>query len=185
MELRAGNTFSSVGAPEMITRIFSQVKNLKKKKFFRGDSAFCNEDVIRACLNKKVIFTVTAHGNMLWEEAVARGEVKKWSAWEYTEEEKKVAEKSKISLPIIELGSYQYEPGWAPNIKFQVIVKRTWVEKPSATSQQPGWKYYAVLTNWSLFYDVPQTVMAFHQKRGNAEIFPSYYPSSTYFYQAA
>jgi hypothetical protein len=172
MELRAGSTFSSEGAPQMMNRIFSHPKlQQKKKKYFRADSAFCNEDVIRVCLNKKVTFTITAHGNMLWEEQVSRGEVKSWKAWEYTEEEKKAAEKSKVALPVIELGSYQYEPGWAPNIKFQVVVKRTWVEKPTPTAQQPGWKYYAVLTNWNLFYDVPQTVMAFHQKRGNAENF--------------
>jgi hypothetical protein len=172
MELRAGNTFSSVGAPEMLQRIFSQVKDQKKKKYFRGDSAFCNEEVIRVCLQNKAIFTITAHGNILWEEALNRGEVKEWKAWVYSEEEKKAAEKAKTNLPVVELGSYQYEPGWAPNIRFQVVVKRTWVEKPTATSMEAGWKYYAVLTNWNLFpLEAAQAAMAFHQKRGNAENF--------------
>jgi hypothetical protein len=171
MELRPGNTFSSVGASEMIKRIFNQIKNPKKKKHFRGDSAFCNEEVIRACMNKKVIFTITAHGNILWEEAVARGEVKEWKPWEYSDKEKDAAEKAKINLPIVELGSYQYQPGWAPNIKFHVVVKKTWVEKLNASTPEQGWKYYALLTNWNLFYNTVQTVMAFHQKRGNAENF--------------
>jgi Transposase DDE domain group 1 len=171
MGLRPGNTFSSTGAPQMIDQIFSRVKSPTKKKYFRADSAFCSEEVIRACLNHKAVFTLTAHGNMLWEDAVARGEVKEWKAWEYTEEEKEVSEKSKMSLPQIELGSYQYAPGWAPDIRFQVVVKRTWVDRPTSTSQQPGWKYYAVITNWNLFYGEQQKVMAFHQKRGNAENF--------------
>jgi hypothetical protein len=170
MELRPGNTFSSVGAPEMINRIFSQVKNEKRKKYFRADSAFCNEEVIRACMQKKVIFTLTAHGNIQWEEAIAREEIKEWKPWEYTDEEKKAAEKTGVSLPQIEVGSFQYEPGWAPNIRFQIVVKRTWVEN-SKSPEAPGWNYYAVLTNWNLFYDSPQIVMAFHQKRGNAENF--------------
>jgi hypothetical protein len=171
MELRPGNTFSSVGASEMLNRIFAHVKGGKKKGYFRGDSAFCNEEVIRACLLNQLTFTITAHGNILWEESVAQGEVTEWKAWKYTEEEKKAAEKAKTALPQVELGSYQYAPSWASNIRFHVVVKRTWTEKPCPTASAPGWRYYAVLTNWNLFYNEQQEVMAFHQKRGNSENF--------------
>ena len=174
MELRPGNTFSSDGAGEMIDRIFSRLKTIqssKRKNYLRADSAFCNEETMRACLQKDLIFTLTAHGNMLWEEKVAQGAVTDWKAWEYTAEEKKAAEKAKIKLPQIEVGSYQYTPSWAENIRLQVVVKRTWIDKVSSTQPSSGWKYYAVLTNWNLFYGAQQDVIAFHQKRGNAENF--------------
>lgn len=72
MALRSGNTFSSQGAAPMIHQIFSQIKAHpeagKVDRYFRGDSAFCNEEVIRACLLEEAKFTLTAHGNIGWEK---------------------------------------------------------------------------------------------------------------------
>ena len=170
MELRPGNTFSAAGAGDMIDQIFSRVKKSRRKNYFRGDSAFCNEEVMRACLLKGLIFTITAHGNTLWEEAVALGRVTEWKAWKYIEEEIKAAEECKTTLPQIEVGFFYYTPECADNLKFKIVVKRTWMEN-LGQSKQPGWKYYGVLTNWDLYLDTPQMVMEFHQKRGNAENF--------------
>jgi len=69
MDLRPGNTFSSVGAPTMIDAIFANL-DFKAEKHFRADSAFCSEEVIRACLAKGAKFTITAHGNTGWENQV-------------------------------------------------------------------------------------------------------------------
>lgn len=165
--LREGATYSSVGAPGEIKRIFKHLK-YTEEKHFRGDSAFCNEDVIQACLLNGAKFTITAHGNTLWESGI--GSIKDWEPWQYSEEEKKWAELKKKTLPEIELGTMLYQPNWSENLRFFIVVKRTKTEKLSLF-EQDGYKHYGVITNWNLFSNSKQSVIEHHSKRGNSENF--------------
>jgi hypothetical protein len=169
-KLRPGNTFSSQQAEEEIERIFSHLK-FGDKKHYRADSAFCNEQVVRACLKHGAKFTITAHDNMKWE-AKAQG-ITNWQPWKYTEEEVKKAHKKDYKLPEIEVGSMLYQPSWSENLRFYVVVKRTKIQtgEQSSLFQQDGWKYWGVLSNWDLFNHTRQEVIEFHSKRGNAENF--------------
>ena len=45
---------------------------LRKDVVVRADSAFCSEDFIRICLLMTVKFTITAHGNIGWEDEVRK-----------------------------------------------------------------------------------------------------------------
>lgn len=165
--LRPGSTFSANGADREITRIFASLKHFKER-YFRADSAFCNESVIRSCLLAGAKFTITAHGNIRWEEQI--GSIQNWEPWEYSEEEKRIAEKKKYTLPEVSLGSAQYSPSWAENIRFQLVVKRTKIDDANLF-EQDGYRYYAVLTNIDIFYRSKQSVMEHHSKRGNSENF--------------
>jgi hypothetical protein len=172
-KLRQGGTFSAVGAPQEIRRIFSHLK-YGDEKHFRADSAYCNEEVIRACLSHGAHFTITAHGNIGWEERL--GQITNWTPWKYTEEEIKIAQAKKQDLPEIELGSMLYQPGWSDNLRFQIAVKRTRVSALNGSASlfehaQGGWRYYGVLTNWNLAFQTPQQVVEHHAKRGNSENF--------------
>jgi hypothetical protein len=166
-KLRSGSTFSSVGAEDEIKRIFAHLKDFKDK-FYRADSAFCNEAVMRQCLLSQTKFTITAHGNIGWEQKI--NQIENWESWQYSKEETEAAEIKKIKLPEIELGSMHYSPAWAENIRFNVVVKRTKINSTSLF-EQDGYKYYGVLTNIDLFYKTKQSVMEHHQKRGNSENF--------------
>jgi hypothetical protein len=165
--LREGGTFSSVGAPEEIDRIFSHFK-FADEKHYRADSAYCNEEVIQACLRHGAHFSITAHGNTGWESKTHS--ITDWKSWEYTLEELKWATAKKITLPEIEVGSMLYQPGWSENLRFQIVVKRTRI-KQGGLFDQEGWRYYAVITNWNLLYQKPQQLLEHHAKRGNAENF--------------
>jgi hypothetical protein len=165
--LRDGATFSSVGAEKEIDRIFSHLKH-QDEKHFRADSAYCNKEVIRACIRQGAKFTITAHGNTGWESRV--GSITDWKAWEYSEKELKWAEDRKVKLPEVELGSMLYQPGWSENLRFYIVVKRTRTEQ-SSLFVQDGWKYYGVLTNRNLFPVSLQSIMEHHAKRGNSENF--------------
>ena len=173
MELRAGNTFSSEGSAVMIDRILQGLPKPRlttQKHRVRADSAFCREDFVRATINRGALFTITAHDNIKWSEAAKQ--VTKWEPWQYSAEEVEKAEKKKRKLPKIELGWYLYEPGWAEVLRFPVVIKRTWIEsEPGALLDTGCWKYYAVMTNWSLYSNTPQQVIEFHSKRGNSENF--------------
>ena len=166
-KLRSGATHSSVNAEDEIKRIFSHLKEFKER-YFRADSAYCNEAVMRQCLLSGAKFTITAHGNTGWENQVHQ--IQNWEPWVYTEEEKRVAAAKKRELPEIELGSMQYSPAWADHIRFQIVVKRTKAEKTSLF-EQDGYSYYGVITNVDLFYNTKQWVMEHHHKRGNSENF--------------
>ena len=166
-KLRPGATHSSVGAKDEIKRIFAHLKDFKEK-YFRADSAYCNEDVMSQCLLSNAKFTITAHGNTGWESQVKN--IQNWEPWVYTEEEKRIAALKKRELPEIELGSMHYSPEWAGNIRFNIVVKRTKVEK-TTLFEQDGYAHYGVMTNIDLFYNTKQWVMEHHQKRGNSENF--------------
>ena len=165
--LREGGTFSSVGASEEIERIFSHL-DYKAEKHFRADSAYCNEDVIRSCLKKGAYFTITAHGNTGWEGKISQ--VTNWTPWQYTADEIQEAQKKKKKPPEIDVGSMLYQPSWSESLRFQIAIKRQRVEQQGLFEQE-GFKYYGVMTNWSLFYETPQKVLEHHAKRGNAENF--------------
>jgi len=73
-----------------------------------------------------------------------------------------------VKLPVVELGSMVYKPGWSKALRFYIVVKRTLIKDKKGNDT---WKYYGVVTNWNLFRANLQTIMEFHQKRGNSENF--------------
>jgi hypothetical protein len=162
-ELRPGNTFSCVNSATMIGSVFSDLKH-SEKKYARADSAFCNQEFVEECIRKGAKFTVTAHGNTLWETKVPL--ITEWKPWVHTEDELKIFAEKKISPPVIELGSFLYQPGWSENLRFYIVVKRTW-RKDHATGEE-RWFHYGVLTNWNLFENSLQDAIAFHHKRGHS-----------------
>ena len=175
-ELRGGSTYSSVGAPAMLTRIVEQIKkdpNFDEKKpiYYRADSAFCNEEVIRACLNLGIKFTITAHGNLQWEKFVRENTVDTdWAAWVYTSAEIEESLAKKRPLPRVEVASLLYTPSWATNIRFKLVVKRTFeIEDEGLFKGMGYWNYYAVLTNVTDYLESPQAILEHHMQRGNAE----------------
>jgi hypothetical protein len=168
MELRPGSTFSSVGAPGLIAQVFSHLKH-GQSKYLRGDSAFHNKDCVLAAVRAGARFTITAHRNSTWEDkAKAPGAIASWQPWEYSAEELEKASELGFQLPTVELGSMVYKPGWSENLRFYIVVKRTLTKDKKGNE---AWKYYGIVTNWNLFQAKLQTVVEFHNKRGNAENF--------------
>jgi len=177
MDLRAGNTFSSDGAADMIDRIFSSLRShtwaSTEKHYFRGDSAFCNEEVMRSCIRQNAKFTLTAHGNTGWEKEARSIPDELWSDWSYSVAEIEQAQRRKRKLPLIQTASLLYQPSWSDNLRFTIVIKRTWREHEQIGlfAGQGYWDHYAVLTNITLANFTPQSIMEHHQARGNSENF--------------
>ncbi len=177
MDLRPGNTFSAQGAPAMIDRIFGAFKKNEwaktKDRMFRGDSAFCNKEVIRACIQNEAKFTITAHGNTGWEAEAKGAPDEVWTEWVYSDSEIMAAAKKRRELPKRQVLQFLYQPGWSKNLRFTIVVKRTWVdyEQGNLFEGQGYWDHYAVLTNLSLYKYTPQSIMEHHSARGNSENF--------------
>jgi hypothetical protein len=179
VELKAGNTKPGSTAAPFIEKCFSGL-TFQEEKFFRGDSAYCYEAVIRVLMRLGVSYTIAAHdGTTSWRDHL--DEIIEWRPWVYSEEEIKKAAKKGISLPIVELGRFHWQPSWADNIRIPVVVKRTWKEASLKEEEKNGqlilfsvpehWEHYGVITNWDLFKHSLQEVMEFYHKRGNAENF--------------
>lgn len=181
-DLRPGATFSSVGSVVMMNGIMEHrpLSVKAKNDFIHADSAFCNEEFIKMCLLRRLKGTITAHGNIRWFDEVDK--ITNWHPWVFTLEEQEKALKSQKPLPKIEVGYYMYRPGWAENISFPVVIKRTFKPyeripaKKRAEMLKAGqnpkdglWEYYAVLSLMGLHPKTPQQILEFHQHRSNLE----------------
>ena len=167
LELRGGNTKSGVGAAEQIRRAFEGYE-FKDEKYLSGDSAYCYQDVIKACLSIGALFTLTANqATTSWEDHI--GEVTQWTPWQYTEEEKQDALERGYELPEVELGRFYWQPSWSDTLRLPIVIKRTRVDQADLIWGQ--WKYYGIVTNISLYDWTLQEVVEHHNKRSNAENF--------------
>jgi hypothetical protein len=177
--LSAGNTKPGSTAAPLIEHCFKSYK-FQDEKYFRGDSAYCYQEVLQTLIRLGVTYTIAANdATSGWRSHL--DEITEWTSWVYSEEELKGAEKKSKVLPKVELGRFHWQPSWADNIRIPVVVKRTWQDACVKTEEKNGqlvllpiaahWEYYGVVTNWDLFQHSLQEVMAFYLKRGNAENF--------------
>jgi hypothetical protein len=171
VRLAPGNTKPGSGCVPLIEQCFSGMK-FSDEKYARMDAAYCYEDPLRTLIRLGVTYTVTANQAYTgWENHI--DEIPEWSTWVYSQEQIEKAEKKKRKLPRVEVGRFYWQPSWSESLRIPVIVKRTWKEPEQVGMiTLPGeWKYYAIVTNWDLFRNSLQSVMEFHQRRGNAENF--------------
>lgn len=170
MQLRSGNTKSGVGAKELIESAFSPWSR-DEEKYLSGDAAYCIQETIRTCLERKIYFTLTANDATTgWRGKT--DQVENWKTWEYSAEEIEKAESKKRKLPTVEVGSYLWQPSWAESIRLLIVVKRTWIEEEQGSLFGEGhWDYYAVVTGMPMQKFTLQGVIEHHNKRGNAENF--------------
>ena len=170
MQLRPGSTKSGVDARALIESAFAPWSK-DDEKYLSADSAYCYQDVIRTCLENKIHFTITANeATTSWQSLIQ--DVDNWKAWEYTKDQQEKSEARKKELPKVEVGSCLWTPGWADNIRLNIVVKRTWVEEDQASLFGDGhWEYYGVVAGMPLQKFSLQQVIEHHNKRGNTENF--------------
>jgi hypothetical protein len=189
VQLRPGNTKSGTNAAPFIEQIFQdsrtqRIRRLEAKDYFRADSAYCYQDVIKSCLARGILFTLTAHdGTTGWKSLIEK-EGLDWSPWVHSCDAIKKAKSRDEELPTIEVSRFYWEPSWSEEkLMFPIVVKREWkpytnkketqesLFAPDTVLEHGEWQYYAVVTNFDLSKWSIQEVFEWHQKRGNAENF--------------
>ena len=189
LQMRPGNTKSGTDASSQIEKIFldtrtQRARRLEGKDFFRADSAYCNQDVIKSLMKMGALFTLTAHdGTTRWKTQIEK-EGMDWQPWVHSSAALAKAKARDELLPKVEVARMFWKPSWADEkLLFPIIVKRTWVPiresgksqgdlfAPDTIKEKGEWDYYAVLTNFNLSDWTLQSVMEHHAKRGNAENF--------------
>lgn len=187
VQMRPGNTKSGVDAASAIERIFKDARSQLARKregrdYFRADSAYCYQDVMRSLLKMGVLFTLTANDATTHWKTQMKEEGLSWQEWVYSEEEKQKALKQERELPRIEVSRFFWRPNWSEKmLMFPVVVKRIWrparpetqhdLFAPDTVLAEGEWDYYAVVTNLDLAKWSLQEVLEHHAKRGNAENF--------------
>lgn len=117
-QLRPGNTKSGVDADSLIRQSFTDGKTQVERKFkfndfFRADSAYCKQDVIKSLVERGILFTITAHdGTTNWKELLESTGVS-WNEWVYSKEELEKANTRNIELPRIEVTRMYWTPKWS------------------------------------------------------------------------
>lgn len=174
-QLRSGNTKSGVDAASLICQSFTDGKKQVERKFqfndfFRADSAYCKQDVIKVLVDLGVLFTLTAHdGTTNWKEILEKTGVD-WTNWVYSQAEIERAQKNQQELPQIQIARMYWTPKWSEKeeskLMFPILVKRTWnkdrEEELKKTGRQASlfhddgfkhedpWDYYGIVTNFPL-----------------------------------
>lgn len=190
LQLRPGNTKSGVDAVSLIYQSFGKNKSQRERRlsgryFYRADSAYCYQDVMKACLDLGVIFTLTAHDGITGWKKLVEQEGLVWEPWEYSTDDVERAKLAGKELPKVELSRMHWKPSWGEGkLMFPIVIKRTWKQESEedrkgqrnlfyqdSIKDKGQWEYYAVVTNWDLSRVSLQEVMKHHQKRGNAENF--------------
>jgi Transposase DDE domain group 1 len=187
VQMRPGNTKSGTDAAPFIERIFQDARSQLRRKrdgkdYFRADSAYCYQDVIKSLMKMGILFTLTANDATTGWKTQMKKEGLSWTEWVYSEEELKKALKQGRELPKVEVSRFFWQPSWSKTtLMFPVIVKRTWkparpetqhdLFAPDTILAEGEWDYYAVVTNFDLSKWSLQEVMEHHAKRGNAENF--------------
>ena len=188
VQMRPGNTKSGTDAAPAIEKLFLDSRTQLQRKreghdYFRADSAYCFQDVIKSCMKMGVHFTLTAHdGTTGWKKQIERQGMD-WQPWQHSEATVSRAAKREEVLPTVEVARFFWQPSWSDEkLLFPIVVKRTWVslrdEKnqgdlfaPDTIKELGEWDYYAVVTNFNLSEWSLQSVLEHHAKRGNAENF--------------
>ena len=167
-DVRPGSTYSSNGAVEAIHHIFKSMPQDKHHKgmrrYFRGDSAFCNIDVFNACMAKEVGFVCCFKRNMLSPI------LKNILHWNKPKKKKR---------PIkfydgreCELGETIYYPEDSPH-NFRVVVMRA-VKKGCENllfKDEESYDYYSFVTSIGAHEMNTEKLIRFYRKRGQAENF--------------
>lgn len=168
-EVRQGGTYSSQGAVTIIHEIFKRMPKTpefkKMRKYFRGDSAFCNSAIFNSCLTKNAGFVICMKANIF------NPLIKNVSHWK--------SQNPKDSKRIMfydgrecEIGQTLYSPDLCEQV-LRVVFIRAKKEEPQEAliEHQDNYDYYAWVTSIGEHEMSNVKLIKFYRKRGQAENF--------------
>ena len=156
--LREGNTFSSVGAVEMMSQIYNNLKT-NKKIYFRADSAYGSKAIYNCLLQNNTDFTICLKENV-WKPLLNKYDSK--MTWRKTDVEFFGSNKCQIASCIYPLKDL-YQRGF-----LRVVFIRA-KKKKLKSGETEYYRHYAIVTNMSDKEMSNERVINFYKGRGNVE----------------
>lgn len=157
MDVRNGASHTAKGAHHVIRDIFKGAPR-RLHRYMRGDSGYCNIEVMHACLENNVDFVIAMRANM-YEPLLKKIDWWKW----------KPAKNTKMhDGRLCEIATAPYFPkGLKQNVR--VVIIRAKKDQPSLIEGK--YDYHAWVTNTGEHGMKAETVIDFYKGRGNAENF--------------
>lgn len=157
VDVRPGNTFTSKGSHHVIRSIFRGAPR-RLHRFMRGDSGFCNLEVMNACIDHHVDFVIAMQANM-YEPLLTKIDWWKWKPSKHT--------KMRDGRPCDIAVAPYYPKGLKHSVR--VVMIRAKKQTPDLFGER--YDYRAFVTNTHQHEMTNEEVVDFYKKRGNAENF--------------
>jgi hypothetical protein len=157
-KLRAGNTYSSIDATELLEESFSKIpKNIKK--YFVADSAYSTMEIYNSLINHNCSFVINLKTN-IWKPILTKNKNHiKWVNTKIRFFESNDCQIASASYPLKGLPDREH---------LRVVFIRTKNLNPTKENNFP-YKYYAVVTNMSESEMSNETVIKFYRRRSQVE----------------
>ncbi|MEN9487177.1 MAG: hypothetical protein RIR56_865 [Bacteroidota bacterium] len=157
-KLRAGNTYSSVDATELLEETFSKIPK-KIKKYFVADSAYSSMEIYNSLINHNCSFVINLKTNV-WKSILTKN--KDHMKWVNTKLRFFDSSDCQITSAIYPLSGL-------PDRKFlRVVFIRTKNLHPTKENNYP-YKVYSVVTNMSESEMSNEAVIKFYRRRSQVE----------------
>jgi|SaaInlStandDraft_6_1057023.scaffolds.fasta_scaffold29624_1 hypothetical protein len=164
-DLRPGATYSGNGAGSMIRNIFNQVGS-QMKKYLRGDSAYCNLEVMNSVINQNGKFALAMRENVY--KPILRSN-KNTMKWKKTRLKFFDSDQCEISNAIYA------KSGLAGGLSALRVVfiraPKTGLESGNYEDFLDEYRYFAIATNIFQHEWKDKKVIDFYRKRANCENF--------------
>jgi len=161
IEVREGNTHTSVGSLECLEAIFQRITTFKKR-YLRADSGYCNKSIFNLCEAHNIPYVIRFKANM------ARRCLRRVTDW-------KKSKKLKFhDGRDCEIGTTYYEskdfnsPNRVVTLRAEKIVQ---IKAEGYVFDTIGYDYYSWITSIKTTDMTDEEVILFYRKRGNAENF--------------
>ena len=154
--LRAGNTYSSKGAADMIDSIFAKIPKLYKL-YFRADSAYSTTRIYNTLLMKNIDFAICLKENVWQPLLKSNFHNMKWKKTKIQFFESNKCQIASTAYPVKGLEGRSF---------LRVVFIRA--PKPK---QKAGlhYRYYAIVTNMSEYERSNEQIIQFYRRRAQAE----------------
>lgn len=155
-EYREGNVHAGSKVLEQIKYAYEFLNRLNKNlTYFRSDSAAYSSEIINYCFEKGIMFTITADQDISVKTLIKSIP---FDDWKPLYDKYGVLTDREYAVTVHCMNNSENA--------FTLIIQR-WEDKQSSLFDEYKYNYYVIATN--NFNDDPQSIIHFHNQRGNSE----------------
>lgn len=164
-DLRPGATYSGNGAGSMIRNIFNKIP-ANMKKFLRGDSAYCNLEVMNAVINQNGKFALAMRENVYKPVLRSNQNTMKWKKTRL-----KFFESDQCEISNAVYAKKGLAGGLGALRVVFIRAPKADLETKIYENEIDGYRYFAICTNIFQHEWNDRKVIDFYRKRANCENF--------------
>ena len=178
VENRSGNVCSAEGAVERMSEVSELLNRRFRKVLWRGDSAFCSQDILDFCEEEGQYFAFVSKSNLLFEKLADARPKHAWKPFRAVDSQKKLHRRRKnnirrqiarargkrdLKLERQWLTEVPYNPSRSED-EYRLIIRRQRIEQSHQGELFTVWRYRYVLTNLPKSYSTEKVIRLTYQR---------------------